>query len=74
MPVDVTTEVVIARPRESVAVYAADPSNVPSWYKNIETVEWKTPRAVSLGARVTFVAHFLGRRMAYTYEIVDYGL
>ena len=54
-----------------LAAYAADPSNAPEWYVNIDTVEWKTPPPVALGSRLAFVAHFLGRRMAYTYEVVD---
>ena len=29
------------------------------------------PRDVKVGARIAFVAHFVGRRMAYTYEIVE---
>ena len=33
-------------------------------------VEWKTPRPVRVGTRVAFVAEFLGRRLAYTYEVV----
>lgn len=71
MAVDVLTEIVIARPCERVAAYAADPSNAPEWYVNIKAVEWKTPPPVAVGSRLAFVAHFLGRRMAYTYEVVD---
>jgi uncharacterized protein YndB with AHSA1/START domain len=69
--VDVLTEVVIERPRDAVASYAADPDNAPSWYVNIKSVEWQTPPAVAVGAKMAFVAQFLGRRLAYTYEIVE---
>src|SRR5690349_2965285 len=70
MAVDVVTERVIRRPVEVVSGYAADPSNAPEWYANIESVEWETPPPAAIGSRVAFVAHFLGRRMAYTYELV----
>ena len=69
--VDVSTEVAIDCPPSKVSAFAADPDNVPQWYVNIKSVEWKTVRAVRIGSRITFVAHFLGRRMAYTYEIVE---
>lgn len=69
MAVDVTCETTIPRPREEVAAYAADPDNTTSWYANIKAVEWVTPRPLSVGSRLKFVATFLGRRLEYTYEI-----
>jgi len=69
--VDVLTEIVIECPCGQVAAYAGDPSHAPDWYANIESVTWRTPPPVGLGSRMDFVARFLGRRLAYTYEVVD---
>lgn len=71
MAVDVLTEIVINRPRDQVASYAADPTHAPEWYMNIESVDWQTAPPVRIGSRMAFVARFLGRRLVYTYEIVD---
>jgi uncharacterized membrane protein len=71
MPVDVLTEIVIDRSRADVASYAGNPDNAPQWYANIKSVEWKTRPPVHVGSRVAFVAQFLGRRLAYTYEVVE---
>jgi uncharacterized protein YndB with AHSA1/START domain len=71
MYVDVTVEAVIPFPRERVAHYAGDPSNAPEWYANIESVRWRTSPPVTVGSRLDFQARFLGRRMAYTYTVVE---
>ncbi len=72
MSVDITTEETFDHPIEVVSAYAADPTNAPEWYVNIESVEWLTPPPLSEGSKVAFVARFLGRRLAYTYEIVEF--
>ncbi len=69
MAVDVVTEVEIARPREEVAAFAADPSNATAWYKNIKAVEWETPPPLAVGSKLRFRAQFLGRTLEYTYEV-----
>jgi uncharacterized membrane protein len=70
--VDVTVETIIERPVIDVADYASDPSNAPEWYANIRSVEWLTPPPVAVGSRMEFVASFLGRRLSYTYEVVEF--
>ena len=72
MPVDVRTEIEIARPRDAVAAFAADPDNATAWYQNIKAVDWRTQRPLQVGSRVAFVAQFMGRRLSYTYEIADF--
>lgn len=71
MHIDVSSDIVINRLSRVVADYAADPSHAPEWYVNIRSVEWKTSPPVSIGSRVAFVASFLGRHLAYTYEVVE---
>lgn len=73
MSLDVTTETIIARPRDEVAEFAAQPGNAPAWYVDIESVEWMSEPQLQAGARVSFVAHFMGKRLAYTYEILEYS-
>ncbi len=71
MAVDVLTQIEIERPCHEVAAFAGDPARAPEWYVNIASVEWKTEPPVRVGSRMAFVARFLGRRLSYTYEIVE---
>jgi hypothetical protein len=70
--VDVLTEVEVTGPRLEVASFAADPDNATVWYGNIRSVEWETPPPLEVGTRIAFVAQFLGRRLAYTYEVREH--
>jgi hypothetical protein len=69
--VDVCSEIEISRPRAEVAAYAADPVHATAWYRSIKAVEWRSPRTLAVGSRIAFVAQFLGRRLEYTYEVVE---
>jgi Polyketide cyclase / dehydrase and lipid transport len=71
VPVDVQTVIDIDRPRREVAAFASDPENATSWYENIKAVDWKSPKPLAVGSRIAFVAQFLGRRLAYTYEVKE---
>ena len=69
MTVDVETSIHINAPRARVAAFACNPENAPRWYVNISSVAWETPPPAVVGSRIAFVAHFLGRRIVYTYEV-----
>ena len=69
--VDVRTEIEINRPRGDVADYASNPDNALAWYQHIKEVEWNSAKPLGVGARIVFVAHFLGRRLDYVYQVKE---
>jgi hypothetical protein len=69
--VDVKVQILIRRPRHTVAEYASDPENATAWYSNIAAAQWETPAPATVGSRFAFTAHFLGRKMSYTYEVTE---
>ena len=70
--VNVETEILIRRPREEVAEYAANPDNAPEWYDNIHSAQRLSAGPIDVGSKVAFTAKFMGRDLNYTYEFVEY--
>lgn len=69
--IDVVTEMIISKPIKEVSEYAMNPDHAPEWYVNIDSAEWKTPQPLKVGSQIAFKAKFLGRELAYVYEIVE---
>ena len=69
--VDVEVHTTIDRPRSDVAAYCCDPDNVTAWYANVKAVKKETDGPLTVGSRFRFTSDFLGRRLEYTYEVVE---
>src|SRR5215212_5302683 len=72
MPLDVSTQIEIARPPESVAAIQFDPANDPEWIGGVATVESQTPAPVGIGSRVLRKGAFMGRPIEWLMEIVAF--
>lgn len=72
MSTDVQAQIRIALPRPEVARYATDWRNDPIWIGAISEARLVSEAPFGVGARVARVASFLGRRMEYVNEVVEY--
>lgn len=60
-----------ARPDE-VFSFLADASNNPSWQKGMASCEWTSPPPIGLGSTYEQRAHFLGREIRSSFEVVEF--
>ena len=72
MAIDVKVEVFIHRSREDVTSYAMNPDNDPVWISGIVEAKMLTDPPLGRGTQVLRVARFLGKRIEYVLEVVDY--
>ena len=72
MSTDVTVVTRIARPRPEVAGYATDWRNDPTWIRALRDVRLVTGEPFGVGSQVARVAGFLGRKMEYINEVVEW--
>ena len=72
MSIDITVETRIAKPLGEVAAYVIDPANEPKWIKGIRESVPLMPGPIGKGSRVRRVAHFMGRRIEYTPEVLEF--
>ena len=72
MPVDVTVETLIQRAKDEVTSYAMNPDNDAEWISGIVTAKMLTEPPLSIGTQVSRVAKFLGKRIEYVLEVVEY--
>ena len=69
---DVTVEIVIDRPRDDVTAYAMNPDNDPVWISGIQQARMLTEPPFAIGTTVERLAAFLGKRIEYVLEVVEY--
>ena len=69
--VNVSAEIFVDAPIDTVFSFTVDPDNAPKWYVNIKDIEWKSPRPLSIGTHIAFKAQFLRKELIYVYEIKE---
>jgi uncharacterized membrane protein len=72
MSMDVEAEIGIERARRDVARYVSDWRNDPAWIGGITEARLVTEPPFGVGSQVERVATFLGRRIEYVNEVVEF--
>ena len=72
MSIDVTAEIEIGLPRVEVAIYATDASNDPLWIGGVVESGVLSDGPVRQGTCMARVAKFLGKRIEYVNEVIEY--
>lgn len=71
MTIDAVAEVTIARPRDEVAAFAADPERMPLWRRGLKWIEWQGEPGLRVGAALTVVSALRGgRQREVPWEVV----
>jgi len=70
--IDVMAELLINKPKSEVAAYATNPDHDPVWISGIVESKMLTDPPLAQGSQVERVASFLGRRIQYILEVVDW--
>lgn len=69
--VNIITNIKINSPLQTVEEFSSNPDNATKWYVNIKLVVWKTTKPVVVGSQIDFVAHFMGKKLEYTFEVIE---
>ena len=72
MAINVRAELLINKPKDQVAAYATNPHNDPLWVSGIVESKMLTDPPLALGSRVERVASFMGKRIQYILEVVEW--
>ncbi len=72
MPIDVTCEITIDCPRQTVARFVEDSANDPRWIAGITEARVLTSGPFGAGTRVTRIAKFMRRTITYVLEVAEY--
>lgn len=72
MPIDISIEAQIGRPVAEVAAFVLHPVNETKWIRGIEESMPLTADPLGPGSRVLRVAKFMGRRIEYTLEVIEF--
>ena len=72
MAIEVSSEVVIARPPGEVAAFVMNPTNDSTWIAAVREARLVDDQPISHGARIERTSRFLGRKVEQVLEVTQY--